>query len=148
MSLHAPQVERKWLIGNKSYSTALRTRTIQLGIAVYNGKRANTKLNTIQSHIRNVVEDSKIGIYSDRGHQGFLLLINIFHIMHAERVFTCPLLRRKVADCIISEVAQQYMVCMWRTHCICGRRSITWHMNWVFDECDRDFSFEHIDKEY
>jgi len=129
MSLHAPQVERKWLIGNKSYSTALRTRTIKLGIAVYNGKRANTKLNTIQSHIRNVVEDSKIGIYSDRGHQGFLLLINIFHIMHAERVFTCPLLRRKVADCIISEVAQQYMVCMWRTHCICGRRSITWHMN-------------------
>jgi len=59
MSLHAPQVERKYLVENNSYFAALKARTSKFGIAVYTGTRAIAKLNTIQSHIRDVAEDPK-----------------------------------------------------------------------------------------
>jgi len=64
----------------------LKIRISSFAITVYTETRAIANPNTIQSHIRDVAEDPNLGTYSDRGHQGFLLLIDIFHIIDRQVV--------------------------------------------------------------
>ena len=57
-------------------------------IAIYTGTRAIAKLNTIQSHLRDVTEDPNLGTFSDWRFLGVWLLINIFHIIQLSTELT------------------------------------------------------------